>query len=42
MDKTKNKYEEHKKKKWIDIPVTFKKRTCGTGVTFGGKYVENN
>lgn len=44
MEKTKkNKikdYERTKGKKWVNIPVLYKDRTTGSGVTFGGKYVD--
>ena len=26
-------------KEWVHIPVTFKRRSTGSGVTFEGKYV---
>lgn len=31
--------ERTKGKVWIDEPVTAKDRKCGSGVTFGGRYV---
>ena len=29
-------------KTFVRVPVTFDKRTAGSGVTFGGKYVKQN
>lgn len=44
MKKTKNNklkdYKRTKGKKWIDAPIRYKNRTCGSGVTFGGYYVD--
>lgn len=43
MEKTeKNKLKDYKRTKekvWVRTPVTFGKRTTGSGVTFQGKYV---
>ncbi len=32
-------YKRKKGKKWVGTHVGFEKRTTGSGVTFGGKYV---
>lgn len=43
MEKSeKNKLKDYKRTKgkvWVRTPVTFDKRTTGSGVTFQGKYV---
>lgn len=43
MEKSeKNKLKDYKRtegKVWVRTPVTFDKRTTGSGVTFRGKYV---
>ena len=43
MEKSdKNKLKDYKRTKgkvWTEIPVTFDKRTTGSGVTFQGRYV---
>ena len=39
----KNKLKDYKRTKgkvWVHTPTTFDKRTCGSGVTFQGKYVD--
>jgi len=38
MEKTKRK-EIKKDKVWVDIPTLYKDRKCGSGLTFGGRYV---
>ena len=44
MEKTnKQKLKDYMRKKgkiWVDEPQTFKKRTSGSGVQFGGSYVD--
>lgn len=38
MNKLKQK-ESKAEKIWVDIPTFYKDRKCGSGLTFGGKYV---
>lgn len=33
-------YKRTKGKVWVYTPTTFNKRTCGSGVTFRGKYID--
>lgn len=33
-------FERTKNKIWIDEPTRAENRRCGSGVTFGGRYVE--
>lgn len=44
MEKTsKNKLKDYRRtkgKKWVDTHTEFSKRTSGSGLKFGGKYVE--
>lgn len=44
MEKSaKNKLKDYKRtkgKKWIDAPAEIKKRISGSGVRFGGKYID--
>lgn len=38
MNKLKQK-ESKAEKIWVDIPTFYKDRKCGSGLTFGGKYI---
>lgn len=42
MEKTDKKHSQNKNKKndkiWINKHTSYKKRTCGSGLTFTGKY----